>query len=75
MGIILLKFNLAEASQTVFPLCPLQGLVFLIYHDQLPTLMAMIHFLVHMKEQRAAGFGASAVRGARNERKEKGEDC
>lgn len=56
VDITLLKFNLAEASQTVCLLSPLAGPALLIYHDRLPMLMAIIHFLVHRKntEQQAS---------------------
>lgn len=61
VGITLLKFNLAVANQTVRPLSPLPGPALLIYHDRLPTLMAMIHFLVRRKKNRAAGYYAGIV--------------
>lgn len=54
VGITLLKFNLAEASLTVCPLSPLPGPALLIYHDWLPTLTAMNHFLVRRNEHGAA---------------------
>lgn len=55
VDITLLKFSPVEAAQTVYLLSPLTGPALLIYHDQLPTLMAIIHSLVHRKAHRAAG--------------------
>lgn len=55
VDITLLKFSPVEAAQTVYLLSPLTGPALLIYHDQLPTLMAIIHSLVHKKAHRAAG--------------------
>lgn len=71
VDITLLKFNLA--SQTVYLLSPLAGPALLIYHDQLPTLMVIIHFLVQGNERRAAGISAGLVEGAWKGRKGKRE--
>lgn len=56
VDITLLKFSPGEAAQTVYLLSPLTGPALLIYHDRLPTLMAIIHSLVHRKAHRAAGL-------------------
>lgn len=55
VDITLLKFSPVEAARTVYLLSPLTGPALLIYHDQLPTLMAIIHSLVH-RTHRAAGL-------------------
>lgn len=70
VDITLLKFSSAEAAQTVYLLSPLTGSALLIYHDQLPTLIAIIHSPVHRKAHRAAGLQAwhkePGKRGRRN---------
>lgn len=58
VDIALLKFSSAEAAQTVYLLSPLTGPALLIYHDWLPTLIAIIHSPVHRKARRAAGLPA-----------------
>lgn len=66
-----LTFSSAEAAQTVFLLSPLTGSALLIYHDWLPTLIAIIYSPVHRKAHRPAGLPAwhkvSGKRGRRNE--------
>lgn len=71
VDITLLKFSSAEAAKTVYLLSPLTGPALLIYHDRLPTLIAIIHSPVHRKAHRAAGLPAwhkeQGKRGRRNE--------
>lgn len=56
VDITLLKFSSSEAAQTAYLLSPLTGPALLIYHDQLPTLIAIIHSPVHKKAHRAAAL-------------------
>lgn len=54
----LLKFSSADATQTVCLPSTLTDPALLIYHDWLPTLIAIIHSPVHRRAHRAAGLPA-----------------
>lgn len=63
----LLKFSSADATQTVCLPSPLPDPALLIYHDWLPTLIAIIHSPVHRRAHRAAGLPACLAEGAGKE--------